>query len=133
MGWEAVSTLLFLHPAGQNVSSVLRVRGFTPRWCCCGLFPIPQADARLSSLESLPTDSPLSTTRVVVRHLAARHGRGIYLVLTIRAAQDYVECLHHKKEFDRMNAIMREAVRQEKEKYKAEGKSIPWTARWFYD
>mmetsp|Transcript_3802 Transcript_3802/g.8595 ORF Transcript_3802/g.8595 Transcript_3802/m.8595 type:complete len:85 (+) Transcript_3802:41-295(+) len=46
--------------------------------------------------------------------------------------EDYVECLHHKKEFDRMNTIMKEAIRQEKAKRAAEGKSQGMWA-WMYD
>ena len=45
--------------------------------------------------------------------------------------QDYVECLHHKKEFERMNTIMREAIKQEKAKLIAEGKS-PGIFSWMY-
>mmetsp|Transcript_21750 Transcript_21750/g.53602 ORF Transcript_21750/g.53602 Transcript_21750/m.53602 type:complete len:86 (-) Transcript_21750:87-344(-) len=41
--------------------------------------------------------------------------------------EDYVECLHHKKEFERMNTIMKEAVRQQKEKDIEAGKPLPWS------
>jgi hypothetical protein len=55
------------------------------------------------------------------------------LTAYICITQDYVECLHHRKEIDRMNTIMREAIKQEKAKLKAEGKPVGFFAEYFYN